>query len=80
MLDGRRAGLLPVEGKTLMRCERCHGLGQFVLASWEIAVPPLPCPECGGTGVTYCCDGAPSEQPAKTEEREVSEGSEGFDE
>jgi hypothetical protein len=32
-----------------MICESCLGTG---------AIPPAHCPECGGSGVTSCCDPA----------------------
>lgn len=46
-----------------MRCETCHGSGKRL--SWAyahkystIGYPvTLPCGDCGGHGVTYCCSG-----------------------
>jgi hypothetical protein len=32
-----------------MRCEACHGRGSIPGA--------VVCPECGGSGIGYCCDG-----------------------
>jgi hypothetical protein len=41
-----------------MICETCHGTGH-VLQQWASTVlAELPCPECNGTGITSCCDGA----------------------
>jgi DnaJ-class molecular chaperone len=39
-----------VEGK--MRCERCQGQG-IIKESWFMG---QLCPECNGSGITYCCD------------------------
>jgi RecJ-like exonuclease len=36
-------------GTNAMICEMCHGKGSI-----------LPCPECNGSGVSYCCDTAGS--------------------
>ena len=64
----------PCPREAAMRCETCHGKGVClrdglpavavmpgdparVVSVWE------PCPECGGTGITHCCEGL-REQPA----------------
>ena len=42
-----------------MRCERCDGMGfDLVLLHNGRVVSYVPCPECGGTGITSCCEGA----------------------
>lgn len=52
-----------------MRCEDCHGLGEVLIGrspdgEWRIvyrltdAVTLIPCPGCGGSGISSCCDGA----------------------
>jgi len=47
-----------------MICERCHGKGY--------PYPPrpgkpddvrFPCPDCGGSGITHCCEGERPNQP-----------------
>ena len=44
-----------------MRCERCGGTGvvSIIATQDEKRVPmvPAPCPQCGGSGVDYCCSG-----------------------
>lgn len=67
-----------------MICERCHGDGKIVrltrftetledgitITGTDCEISP--CPDCGGTGITHCCEGerpdcaaAPSESEAK---------------
>jgi hypothetical protein len=46
-----------------MRCEDCGGRGMLaVLAPGDngrLTVKcELPCPSCGGTGITSCCEGS----------------------
>lgn len=44
-----------------MRCETCQGMG----TSYKLAhivrigneISPGPCPDCGGSGISHCCDG-----------------------
>lgn len=33
-----------------MQCETCHGSG-------SVGPLPVPCADCGGSGVAHCCDG-----------------------
>lgn len=33
-----------------MQCEACHGSG-------SVGPLPIPCGDCGGSGVAHCCDG-----------------------
>lgn len=47
-----------------MRCEKCHGHRVFII--WDST---LPCPECGGTGVAYCCESEQA-QPDPVEQLE----------
>jgi len=42
-----------------MRCEVCHGLGKLkrsLQAEPESEIE-LPCSDCGGSGISHCCDG-----------------------
>jgi hypothetical protein len=54
-----------------MKCDQCDGFGMLADAGdrppwpvWEarklegesLAVP-IPCPRCGGTGTSHCCEG-----------------------
>lgn len=54
-----------------MRCEYCHGGGKILVQLPRIKgyggrghkpVDLVPCPECGGSGKTHCCEGL-MEQP-----------------
>lgn len=43
-----------------MICRTCHGTGRKSFADLpgaELVPSPLPCPECGGSGFTHCCEG-----------------------
>lgn len=52
-----------------MICEACHGKGSITAPAtrdeaqhglndvWPGDPYPFPCRECGGSGVTHCCDG-----------------------
>jgi hypothetical protein len=45
-----------------MRCERCQGLGKLTYDTHPEPKPQrlgsvFPCPDCGGSGITHCCDG-----------------------
>lgn len=54
-----------------MRCERCHGDGlaresvtlirEPILGSTTVFTENMnyliPCPDCGGSGISHCCDG-----------------------
>jgi hypothetical protein len=45
-----------------MICERCHGAGVMPegTSKYSEVLPPalpLPCDECGGSGVAHCCEG-----------------------
>ena len=61
-----------------MRCERCHGLGRvpFWHEAFDMDVD-RPCPECGGTGITSCCEGHEG-QPEKDSD-EVATDKDGAD-
>jgi len=48
-----------------MMCEECHGTG-FHRERGDWWCVELPCEECGGSGISYCCDGL-REQPEKEE-------------
>ena len=37
-----------------MRCDRCHGTGTVPAIYGQLV---RPCPDCGGTGITHCCEG-----------------------
>lgn len=46
-----------------MRCEACKGTGQFPTINTDGQYGPLyprtlPCPDCDGTGIAYCCEGS----------------------
>lgn len=42
-----------------MICPSCHGTGKLTgrIGGVDHTYPQLPCAECGGSGVSYCCDG-----------------------
>jgi hypothetical protein len=53
-----------------MKCDECDGFGMLAdtpeRAPWHVwrgkeetvAVAwPVPCPRCGGTGISHCCEG-----------------------
>jgi hypothetical protein len=53
-----------------MKCDQCDGHGLLAEVEgrppwpvWEArergsaAARPVPCPRCGGTGVSHCCEG-----------------------
>lgn len=42
-----------------MICELCHGTGhkQVNRSPWVNAIYAIPCPRCGGCGITSCCEG-----------------------
>jgi hypothetical protein len=44
-----------------MICDLCGGKRQVVILRTFMR-EVIPCPECGGSGVTHCCDGL-REQP-----------------
>jgi len=49
-----------------MICNPCHGKG--VVRRWHAPSGvdlPSPCPECGGCGISHCCDG---DQPTVRDE------------
>jgi DnaJ-class molecular chaperone len=55
-----------------MRCERCRGKGEIVVWIGAVRTAQLfnrwePCPVCGGSGISSCCDGASGdkEEPIK---------------
>ena len=60
-----------------MRCETCEGVGEVlidrdcnIVQRVGDAVMMIPCPDCGGCGISYCCDGERAtdpEKPATTE-------------
>lgn len=52
-----------------MRCERCQGIGKL---TYDQLTPQekgymdqfgsvFPCPDCGGCGISHCCDGLTAE-------------------
>jgi hypothetical protein len=41
-----------------MICETCHGTGHLLQQWAPTVLAELPCPECSGSGITSCCDGA----------------------
>lgn len=57
----------------VMICPRCEGDG-MILVSGELRPYPWPsmrpwaepCPDCGGSGVAYCCEGANSDDEDDT--------------
>ena len=52
-----------------MKCDQCDGFGMLADTAdrppwpvWEVRregepAAPIPCPRCGGTGVSHCCEG-----------------------
>jgi len=53
-----------------MKCDQCEGFGMLAdtpeRAPWPVwqsrhedlaTTNPIPCPRCGGTGVSHCCEG-----------------------
>jgi len=53
-----------------MKCDQCDGFGMLTdspdNAPWSVwqakqegraIVRPVPCPRCGGTGISHCCEG-----------------------
>lgn len=38
-----------------MRCQSCDGQGFIIVGA---GVPCVPCQDCQGSGVAYCCDDA----------------------
>lgn len=46
------------DGLTTMICQICHGTGRHTTF--------LPCPECHGMGLLYCCDGLHEQPPVNT--------------
>lgn len=42
-----------------MKCEFCNGQGTTYQPQFNTASGIYPCPECNGTGIAYCCEGAP---------------------
>lgn len=62
-----------------MRCENCFGWGWVVKTTHffprdrGVRADRVPCPDCGGSGVSHCCEGerpgnTPPAAPARTEE------------
>ena len=57
---------------TKMRCDTCQGSGKIEdvvrhtdqAPTNSLAPAPLPCPDCGGSGIAHCCEGL-CEQPSK---------------
>lgn len=51
-----------------MNCDRCYGTGNIRRVVKVIEAPsppgpralyePIPCPDCHGSGIAYCCDDA----------------------
>lgn len=54
-----------------MICETCHGNGfcsDVAYTQGREYVTHVPCPECGGCGVSHCCDGhQPSDRDKETD-------------
>jgi len=55
-----------------MRCETCEGVGEVlidrdcnIVQRVADAVMMIPCPNCGGSGWDYCCDGERAADPEK---------------
>jgi hypothetical protein len=46
-----------------MQCPSCHGSGEHWYRIYKTMPPDIPehvkisCQECGGCGITYCCEG-----------------------
>lgn len=40
-----------------MRCARCDGSGFLKSKDDNLVLPFLPCVECDGSGIGYCCEG-----------------------
>ena len=45
-----------------MRCETCQGVGRVTYDQHPEPKPEpfgcaFPCPDCGGSGISHCCDG-----------------------
>ena len=49
-----------------MRCENCQGTGLIRIEYWcpNLKFYVAPCDDCGGTGISYCCDDAGVNQPS----------------
>jgi hypothetical protein len=43
-----------------MICEKCQGTG---CGNSKRYIEKLPCPDCMGTGISYCCDEAGANPP-----------------
>ena len=59
-------------GINALRCEKCGGngkVGQRVKDSIEYNI--IPCPECSGSGIGYCCEGERAEVTALLAERTI---------
>ena len=55
-----------------LRCEKCGGngkVGQRLKDSIEYNI--IPCPECSGSGIGYCCEGERAEVTALLAERTI---------
>jgi len=55
-----------------MRCERCHGEGMEIVICEHFCGTTFyfaSCPDCGGSGFHYCCEGErPDCAPKKDED------------
>lgn len=40
-----------------MICPTCDGKRMVPILDWNGGWMPTPCPQCGGFGITHCCDG-----------------------
>jgi hypothetical protein len=41
-----------------MRCEKCQGRGYVKVYTESLSrLVYEPCPDCHGSGITYCCEG-----------------------
>ena len=63
-----------------MRCPTCHGTGNVVrqspvcpdLGLWSNY--EVPCQDCGGSGITHCCEGMREQAEDETAGSEVGDG------
>lgn len=51
-----------------MRCEKCRSTGWEFYKENNGALRRGPCPDCNGTGYSYCCEGHQNQRHAEEEE------------